>query len=111
MNAQKNLLDKLYNCGLIQNRKFSECQYLSVSSICRRRLSVILVKLGMSQRVCDADKLIQHSHVRIGTQVVNDPALIVTRSMEDFVTWTDSSKIKQHVISYHDNLDDFDLNL
>ncbi|RXN27692.1 U3 small nucleolar ribonucleo IMP3 [Labeo rohita] len=31
------------------------------------------------------------------------------RSMEDFVTWVDSSKIKQHVMNYNEERDDFDL--
>jgi len=29
--------------------------------------------------------------------------------MEDFITWTDHSKIKRHVLKYNDKLDDFDL--
>lgn len=48
-------------------------------------------------------------HVRVGTEVVNDPAFLVNRNMEDFVTWVDSSKIKRNIMRYHENLDDFDL--
>lgn len=40
------------------------------------------------------------SDVRIGPEVVTDPALLVTRTMEDYVTWTDSSKIKHHLLRY-----------
>jgi len=47
--------------------------------------------------------------VRVGTEVVTDPAFLVTRNMEDFVTWVDSSKIKRNIMRYRDNLDDFDL--
>jgi U3 small nucleolar ribonucleoprotein protein IMP3 len=47
--------------------------------------------------------------VRVGPEVVSDPAYIVTRSMEDFVTWVDSSKIKRTVATYNDALDDYDL--
>lgn len=32
-----------------------------------------------------------------GPQVVTDPAYHVTRNMEDFVTWVDTSKIRQKV--------------
>ena len=32
----------------------------------------------------------------------------VTRNLEDFVTWVDSSKIKRKVLRYNDRLDDFD---
>jgi hypothetical protein len=31
---------------------------------------------------------------------VNDPAFLVTRNMEDFVTWVDSSKIKRNILGY-----------
>ena len=44
-----------------------------------------------------------------GPDVVTDPAFLVTRSMEDFVTWVDSSKIKRHVLEYNEERDDFDL--
>ena len=37
-------------------------------------------------------------------------AFLVTRSMEDHITWVDSSKfIKRTVEKYNDRLDDFDL--
>ena len=42
-------------------------------------------------------------------QTVTDPAFLVTRSMEDYVTWVDTSKIRQKVLKYNDKLDDFDL--
>ena len=35
---------------------------------------------------------------------VTDPAFLVTRSMEDFVTWVDTSKIKRKVQRYNDKL-------
>lgn len=46
---------------------------------------------------------------RLGPEVVTDPAFHVTRNMEDFITWVDSSKIKRKVMKYNDALDDFDL--
>ena len=48
-------------------------------------------------------------HVRVGPNVVTDPAFLVTRSLEDFLTWVDGSKIKRAVMKYNDKLDDFDL--
>lgn len=48
-------------------------------------------------------------HVRVGPDSITDPAYHVTRSMEDFVTWVDTSKIKRKVLKYNDKLDDFDL--
>ena len=48
-------------------------------------------------------------HVRVGPQTVLDPAFLVTRPMEDFVTWVDTSKIRRKVMQYNDKLDDYDL--
>ena len=47
--------------------------------------------------------------MRVGTDLVTDPAYLVTRTMEDYVTWVDTSKIKKHIMKYNDKLDDFDL--
>ena len=47
--------------------------------------------------------------MRVGTEVVTDPAFLVTRTIEDFITWADTSKIKRHVMKYKDELDDHDL--
>lgn len=33
----------------------------------------------------------------------------LSRNMEDFVTWVDTSKLKRHVARYNDEVDDFDL--
>ena len=44
-----------------------------------------------------------------GCSVVTDPSFLVTKSMEDYVTWVDQSKIRRSVQKYNDKLDDFDL--
>lgn len=59
--------------------------------------------------VTAAIKFIEQGHVRVGTDVVTDTAYLVTRNMEDFVTWVDSSKIKRNIMRYRDKLDDFEL--
>lgn len=53
--------------------------------------------------------LFQQGHIRVGTETVTEPAYLVTRAMEDFVTWVDTSKIKRKVLKYNDALDDYDL--
>ena len=50
----------------------------------------------------------QKGHVRVGPDTVTDPAFLVTKSMEDFVTWVDTSKIRRKVRTYNDQLDDFE---
>lgn len=55
----------------------------------------------MSEYVKNATDLIEQGHVRVGTEVVKDPAFLVSRTLEDFVTWVDSSKIRRHVMEYN----------
>lgn len=55
----------------------------------------------MSEFVKNATDLIEQGHVRVGTEVVKDPAFLVSRTLEDFVTWVDSSAIRKHVMEYN----------
>lgn len=56
----------------------------------------------MSENLKEATKLIEQGHIRVGPEVVKDPAFLVTRSLEDFVTWVDGSAIRKHVLEYND---------
>ena len=130
------LLEKLYDMGILGTAgaggrgKLSEVEKkVTVSSMCRRRLSVVMTRIRMADNVTavraeidgglsrdlqlivclQAIKFIEQGHVRVGTEVVTDPAMLITRNMEDFVTWVDSSKIKRNILKYRDKLDDFDL--
>ena len=70
---------------------------------------MVLCRLKMSENLSEASRFIEQGQVRVGPSVVTDTAFLVTRSMEDFITWVDSSKIKRTVAKYNDKLDDFDL--
>ena len=48
-----------------------------------------------------AVQYIEQGHVRVGPDTMTDPAFLVTRNMEDFVTWVDTSKLKRHVQAYN----------
>lgn len=113
--------------GVITTKKsLVQLEKLSTASFCRRRLSVIMVRLKMSETLREACTFIEQGHVRVGPDTgeaaassartpawaracgavvlwnaalppartcphppaaVTDPAFLVTRSMEDFVTW------------------------
>lgn len=68
-----------------------------------------MTRLRMAETVQAAIKLIEQGHVRVGTEPVTDTAFLVSRSLEDFVTWVDGSKIKRNILRYRERLDDFDL--
>ncbi|KAG8495770.1 hypothetical protein CXB51_013483 [Gossypium anomalum] len=103
------LLEKLYNMGVIPTRKsLALCDRLSVSSFCRRRLSTVLVHLKFAEHLKEAVTYIEQGHIRVGPETVTDPAFLVTRNMEDFITWVDTSKIRRKVLEYNEKLDDYD---
>ncbi|ERN20112.1 hypothetical protein AMTRI_Chr06g179260 [Amborella trichopoda] len=104
------LIEKLYNIGVIPTKKgLSLCDRLSVSSFCRRRLATVLVRLKFAEHLKEAVTYIEQGHIRVGPETVTDPAFLVTRNMEDFVTWVDTSKIRRKVLQYNEKLDDYDL--
>ena len=67
-----------------------------------------MVNLKFAEHHKEAVTYIEQGHVRVGPETVTDPAFLVTRNMEDFITWVDSSKIKRKVMEYNDALDDYD---
>mmetsp|Transcript_13731 Transcript_13731/g.37074 ORF Transcript_13731/g.37074 Transcript_13731/m.37074 type:complete len:183 (+) Transcript_13731:62-610(+) len=106
------LLEKLTTMGVLPAKKsLVQCEQLATSAFCRRRLSVVMVRNKMAETVREACTFIEQGHVRVGPETVTDPAFHVTKNMEDFVTWVDTSKIKRKVAQYNDRLDDYDLML
>lgn len=66
--------------GLIPTKwDLALCNEVSASSFCRRRLPVVMVRSKMCGSVRMATKFVQQGHVRIGPEVVKDPAFLVTR--------------------------------
>jgi U3 small nucleolar ribonucleoprotein protein IMP3 len=63
----------------------------------------------MCENLRTATQLIEQGHVRVGPDVIKDPAFMVTRNMEDFVTWVDTSAIRKRVLEYKELKDDYDI--
>ncbi len=104
------LLDKLYNMGILTTKKsLQKAGEITASAICRRRLPIVMVRMKMAQTPKMAIMFIEQGQVRVGPNVVTDPAFCVSRSMEDFITWVDGSKVRMTVERYNDKLDDFDM--
>ena len=104
------LLQKLFDLGVLTTQKsLLKTQEISASAFCRRRLPVVMVRMKMAQTIPTAITFIEQGQVRVGPNVITDPAFIVTRSMEDFVTWVDTSKVRRTIHKYNDKLDDYDL--
>ena len=108
--ATAQLLDKLYQCGFIKKTSnLEDVLRLSASKICQRRIPVVMVSMNMAQSVSVASNMVKEGHVRLGPELISDPATLVTRKMEDFLTWRDTSKINVHRANFHNVRDDFEM--
>ncbi|KAF4726108.1 CCA tRNA nucleotidyltransferase, mitochondrial, partial [Perkinsus olseni] len=104
------LLDKLYTMGVIPTASsLDKCVELSASSFARRRLSVVVTRNHFTEQVSQANRYIEQGHISIGPDVVTDPAMHVTREMEDCLQWSQGSKVKRNVMEFNEELDDFEL--
>lgn len=66
--------------GIIPTRWNLElCSKVSASSFCRRRLPCVMVKSGMAPSLKTAVTFIEQGHVRVGADVIKDPAFLITR--------------------------------
>ena len=70
---------------------------------------MVLVRLHMCENLKEATTFIEQGHIRVGPHCITDPSFLVSRTMEDYVTWVDSSKIKRTIMKYSDKLDDYDI--
>lgn len=66
-----------------------------------------MTRLRMAPTVQAANRFIEQGHVRVGTDEVTDPAFLVTRNMEDWVTWAQGSKVGDKVKGWRGERDDF----
>jgi U3 small nucleolar ribonucleoprotein protein IMP3 len=109
------LLERLWRMGVLklsreQGGALSSIEKdVTVSALCRRRLGVLMVRIGMVENVSTAHKFIVQGHVRVGTEMVSDPAYLVPRGREEFVTWGEGSKVKRRVEGYKGREDDYEL--
>ncbi|XP_014776281.1 U3 small nucleolar ribonucleoprotein protein IMP3-like [Octopus bimaculoides] len=110
--ATSRLLEKLYCLGLISTKLSLElANKVSATSFCRRRLPVMMVRCHMAENLKTATKFVEQGHIRVGPEVIKDPAFLLTRNMEDFLTWTDTSKIRKQVLEYNNLVSQFLLHL
>jgi U3 small nucleolar ribonucleoprotein protein IMP3 len=87
--------------GLIPTKESLELvSKVNASRFCRRRIPLILARNHMAQTLQAAVKFVEQGHVRVGPERVTDPAYLVSRNLEDYVTWTDTSAIKRQVEVY-----------
>jgi U3 small nucleolar ribonucleoprotein protein IMP3 len=97
--------------GILDSKsRLSQVEHkVTVSAFARRRLPVVMIRLHMADTVQAAVEIIEQGHVRVGSTTISDPAYLVSRNIEDHITWSHGSKISTNILRYHNQLDDFDL--
>lgn len=109
---EKLLVKKLDDMGIFPpgKVKISDLENkVTVAAFCKRRIPVVMCRLKMAENIRDATKFVEQGHVRIGPQIITDTAFLVTKSMEDYLTWVDTSKIRQNILKYRNEIDDYNL--
>ncbi|CAD5207873.1 unnamed protein product [Bursaphelenchus okinawaensis] len=105
----RQLLGKLNDAGLIVAADTLErVDKITASTFCRRRLPTMMTKIGMMKSIRQATQMVEEGHVRVGANLITDPAYLVTRELSDFITWAPGSKVGKHVKAYNNTVDDFD---
>ena len=106
----KILMNKLYDMGLIPRKgNLQDIEdKVGLSAFARRRLPVVLVRNKYCETMKEAVTFVEQSQIRVGTEEIKNPAFIVTRNMEDHVTWVDGSKIQKKINEYQGKTDDYD---
>ena len=88
--------------GLIPSKESLEmAANVSASRFCRRRLPLVMLRNRMAQTLPAAVKFVEQGHVRVGPERITDPAFLVSRKLEDYITWTDTSAIRKQIQDYN----------
>ena len=87
------LLEKCFRMGLIPAKKsLTQCEQIAASCFARRWLPVVLVKNKFCETMREAVSFVEQRHIRVGPEVVTDPAFHVVRDMEVFITGSTRQK-------------------
>ena len=77
------LLRKMFNMGLVKSEASLEvAEGLAASTFARRRLPVVMFRLKMAETLKQAVTYVEQGQVRVGPEVVTDPAFLVSRTLE-----------------------------
>jgi U3 small nucleolar ribonucleoprotein protein IMP3 len=77
-------LEKLWDCGVLAiggggRGKLSDAEKVTVAAFAKRKLPLVMTRLGLADNVQAAVKFIEQGHVRVAMDVITDPAFMVTR--------------------------------
>jgi len=92
---EKILLAKLHKIGLLgKNANLDDVLSLTLENLLERRLQTIVFKKNIANTPKQARQLITHGHIAVEGRRVIYPSFIVTRDLEDKISFYKGSSIK-----------------
>ena len=83
---------------------------ITVSRFLRRRLMVVLKTRKYVETLKESESLIRGGHIIVGNKMVKDPEMLISRNLEDYISWKEDSKIRQKIDRFKNNIDDYNYN-
>jgi len=92
---EKILLDKLHKMGLLgKNASLDDVLSLMIENLLERRLQTVVLKKNMANTPKQARQLITHGHIAVEGRRTIYPSFIVTRDLENQISFYKESSIK-----------------
>jgi len=92
---EKILLDKLHKMGLLdKNADLDDVLSLTIENLLERRLQTVVLKNNMANTPKQARQIITHGHIAVEGRRTIYPSFIVTRDLEDKISFYKGSSIK-----------------
>jgi len=92
--AEKILLDKLYRLGLLgKNATLDDVLSLTIEDILERRLQTMVFKKNLANTPKHARQLIVHGHIAVDGRRTIYPSFLVTRELEDKISFYKDSPL------------------
>lgn len=105
-NLIKKFLNILYFYGFISEKKLILAYNLKLNNLLERKLSFLLKVQNLANSIVEAKKIIFAGHIKLGNKRINNDILI-SKNMENFISWDDNSKIKRCIDRFNNELDDY----
>ena len=68
----------------------------------------MLKMLKYVENLRESETYIEQGHFMVGNEIIKDGDYLVSRRMEDHISWNDKSKIKRKIMKFKDELDDYE---
>lgn len=91
---KKQLLDKLYNMGLLnKGAQLEDVLTLTLRNLLERRLQTLVIKKNFARSIKQARQFITHGHIAIDQKVITSPSYLVTTAEENKIAFLGSSTL------------------